>query len=759
MIIGFFATEDDRKFDSQFRQIVGPHKIMLSTTKIEYVNQVIARVRKFELDALIVTDVEVLPMLLALVPGFKVPRTEKGNPKKLSLNDYHGSLIEIPAEVIGCPKPLEVLFLNPLRHLMTVPEAPMIFKRHISKLTKPDSWFPQTPFTWEICDVDTPAGESRASELLALLDQSVLIAVDTETNRGCPERTIATAQYCFLLADGSSHSFVVPTPSVNALRWMRKFNDTAPPKVMQGGTYDAVYFLRWNAPLRNWIGDTSSLFHSWYAELPKRLDYLTVFALRSVYYWKDDSRAGGTFAFYEYGARDAWATLNAWMSLMLEAPEWATNNYLEQFPNNFWAVHMEVDGLATDKERFDKQREKVDTAIAASLTALQTWISPSFNPRSPVQVKNLLEVFGYRDSRGELADSSDEMTLQLAMASSPFLSRICKEILNYRGLAKQRDTYLQWDKMWHDRLFSRLNVHGTESGRFSSSESSFWCGFNGQNLPQGDDVKSWVRADDGYDLAECDEAQSEARCVGYISGCMALINLVESENDYHSWNASAFFGIPYEEIYDNATGKQLNKPLRNLSKRVNHGSNYNMRAFMLFLTMGPDEVVKAQRLLKLPSSWSAIQVCDHLLMTYARTYPEVKQDWYASIKRSIKLTRKLVSPLGWTRYFFGDMDKSRDAFNSAVAHGPQNLSVQILNRGIRRVWREVLYGKFRNTVRPKLQIHDSLFFAYRGGDHVAEEVRSMMSNAYPVKDIKGVTRTMSIPLDLNCGKKYWSELK
>jgi hypothetical protein len=284
----------------------------------------------------------------------------------------------------------------------------------------------------------------------------------------------------------------------------------------------------------------------------------------------------------------------------------------------------------------------------------------------------------------------------------------------------------------------------------ASTESSYWTGLQIQNIPQGDAVKSWLCVDDGWDaLAEADYAQSEARCVGYMSGCTALIDLVESDKDYHSWNAAAFFGVKYEDV---------TKPLRNLSKRVNHGSNYNMGAAVLLDTMGPKAALEAKTLLNLQAAWSLNQVCQHLLRTYEKTYPEVKGDWYDAIKREISLTKKLVSARGWTRAFFADPTKSKPALNAAVAHGPQNLSVSIINECYYSIWRDTVYGDLRDRVRLKAQIHDSIFFAYRGED-AAKAVQDRMKNPVPIKDIKGVTRTMLIPPDLSCGKKYWAQLK
>ena len=159
-----------------------------------------------------------------------------------------------------------------------------------------------------------------------------------------------------------------------------------------------------------------------------------------------------------------------------------------------------------------------------------------------------------------------------------------------------------------------------------------------------------------------------------------------------------------------------------------------MGAAVLLETMGPKAVAEARTLLGLPGKWTLIQVCQHLLGTYEKTYPEVKRDLYDDIKRTIKLTKKLVSPLGCTRHFFDDPSKSKRALNAAVAHGPQNLSVSIINRVFYSIWRDSVYGDLRGLVRLKAQIHDSLFFAYRGAD-TPEIVKSRMK--YPIQ-VKGV---------------------
>jgi hypothetical protein len=117
-----------------------------------------------------------------------------------------------------------------------------------------------------------------------------------------------------------------------------------------------------------------------------------------------------------------------------------------------------------------------------------------------------------------------------------------------------------------------------------------------------------------------------------------------------------------------------------------------------------------------------------------------------------------VSPLGWTRFFFSNPNHNKPALNLAVAHGPQNLTAGLLNEVFYKIWRQSVYGDLRNKVRIKMQIHDSIFYVYRG-EGTPELVRQLMVNPLMVKDIKGVERKLVIPVDMSYGKRSWAELK
>lgn len=712
-----------------------------------------------------------LEKLLHAQPDFQAPNNRRG----LTLDDYQGSKLLTPRTK------LPVVFINPLRNLVTVPHATPAAKRFVTKLSAPESWFPQTKFTWALAELATI--ESVYNNWLA---NSAIISCDIETIVGDPDRRISCVGFCaYFPATHTSQCLVIPFSDLMWIHWVRKFCALPQPKVFQNGLYDNLYLLRWGCPVTAWLYDTQHLFHSWYSEFPKRLDFITAFSVRDCRYWKDDGKSGSLESYYRYNAQDCWATLNSWLAMVRDCPDWALDNYVTEFPLVFPCLTAECEGLKIDMQRLVAVKAEKENQVEQLNLDFQKMIAaPGFNVNSPKQVKALFTVLGV----GHLPDTAKGSMLK-AEASTPFNGKILGQLVKIRKGRKLLSTYFKPGKFWNDRLYYKLNPAATDSGRLNSTESSFWCGLQIQNIPAGDSVKQFIQADPGWLLAEVDKAQSEARCVGYLSGEEKLIELVESEHDYHSWNAAAFFGIPYDTIYSEELHKTINKTIRDLAKRTNHGANYNMGAFMMLLTMGPKNVAIAKVALGLRGS--LLDVCEFLLRRYSDTYPNVKGRWYDSIIKEIELTGGLTSPLGWTRVFFNKPHKAnKPALNSAVAHPPQNLSVAIINLEFYNVWRSQIHGSFyrldpglrgfrdrqrvarlsvlqavdlRGLVRLKAQIHDSIFFQYRAGDayaYIPALVRdTFMDTRIPVRGSDGVSRSMFIPSDIAAGKKYWSELK
>lgn len=662
--------------------------------------------------------------------------------KKAKISNYAGSLIPYYYKIGGVEECMDVLVLNPLKQLKTVSYGEFLVKRYVSKLTEPAKWRVPSSFDWKI--IRNPQEYKEAEQYLACSD---LIAVDIETTN-VPYKKITMIGYTgYDIKSNTSRSFVMPLDSMEAVYAMRRMNDLDVPKVMQNGKYDSAWLFAYSAPCRAYLYDTVNAFHSWYCELPKDLSMVTGFFVRNSMYWKDLSGSGDFIDQCRYNALDTWATGESFLSWLLEAPDWAKRNYVMEFSVVPGAHMCEMTGIKRDMVALEKYSLESEAAQAKTLSNLRKMVAtPNFNPSSPKQVLKLLHILGEKK-----AESSDEKSLEAASYKHPLNERILGAILEYRGERKLSSTYLttgekakEFGPAGKQRILFSLNPHGTDTGRLASKEHHFWCGLQIQNIPAGTVVKETLVADEGWELYEADLSQAEDRGVAYSSGDRSLLEVFSSGKDSHKLKASMFFGVPYEDI---------TKDQRQLGKRINHGANYNMGAYVLVQTMGPKKVREAQKLLGLPKHWDLVGVANYLLNVYDKTFPVVKHEYYDSIILQVSKTHKLVGATGLTRYCFGDPKKNKLDLNAYVAHVTQSLNAMNLNKAFLAVFREL---GFHPDFKLIAQIHDSILFQVRKGrDDLAQRVVELMTFPVQITDCFGVTREMIVPVDLKKLGSTW----
>lgn len=689
------------------------------------------------------------PKLLQLLLG-------KIGEKLPSLDDYAGSIISRN----GC----EFLILNPLEHLFTVNYGKFLYARYLSKFLQPEGWLQLPVFNWELYN------PSRSVEILSRFATADFISFDIETG-GEHYRTITCIGFTAVWISSETKSFtchtiVVPFTEMFNIIFARRVLDLQPPKVTQNGKYDNCNLLRYGCYARNWAFDTINLFHSWYAELPKRLDFITSFNLRNWQYWKDESDTNDLVQYYGYNAKDCFGTAMSWLSMLWEAPPYAWKNYLMEFPTVLAWVQPEMTGIKCDVDEMTRLRNQVEPAMSSELQKIQTMVGvKNFNPSSPKQMVQFFASVGSRDITNSTPPSMDKV-----MARHPINKRILTGVTSYRKDRKLFTSYLKEEKLWNGRIFYAGNPHGADTARNTSKESQFDCGLQIQNTPdrrQDIQLKDMYVADEGFLLCEADKEQAEARDTAYLSGDKNLIAALEDvTKDFHGRNASSFFGIPYEQLVDSHqeedgswSHKTLNKTVRDLSKRTNHGANYNMQAQMLADTMGIDNVLRAKAALKLPYSTPIKKVTQILLDAFEETYPAVRGDYQEKIKKDVEDTKMLVGPMGWTRYCFGHPRTNRQDLNSYAAHPSQSASAIRLNKAFVQVFLQVYLPNIGNF-KLIAQIHDSIFFQYRiGYEHLAWQVKAIMeSQRMTATDTYGITRNYTVPVALKGRHRQWSKL-
>lgn len=751
--VQLFLTNFDEPYLQRLRSVCQPLGISASGTmkSVDTISEACMWAQEKGTKFVATTSQSMLNLLL--------PEVRKGR----TLNNYAGSIIE--------KRGVEFLILNPLEHLFTVAHGKFCFERYLKKFSHPQTFIQQPEFAWEVFD---PA---KANSYYLNAVNADFIACDIETGNE-QDREITCISFTFATFVSGGYilkTIVVPFTDMYHILFVRKILDTETQKVFQNGKYDNIYLLRYNIITQNWSGDTQHMFHAWYSELPKRLDFITSFMLRKWEYWKSESATSDWNEYYRYNAKDSFVTALCWIALLKEAPTWAKSNYTKEFRLVFPALMAEFRGFKRDQVYMETELEKFERSLERQLLSIRKMVgNPSYNPSSSQQTVLLFEALGSSDVK-----SSDVAGKDKVASRHPLNRRIIDAIDTYREDRKLVTTYMKDEKdgnpkTWHGRIFYSLNPHTTDTSRLSSKESAFWCGWQIQNIPTDRDdiqIRGGIIADPGWFLGECDYAQNETWNTAYQSGDENLIKVIEDRSkDFHGTNASLFFGVPYEKIMHSYYSEEdeewihekLDKVLRDkIGKRVNHGANYNMTGAMLVITMGIDNVINARNYLKLPRSWSLIKVGDYLLSLFDRTYPGIRLGaWYDWIKTTVNGSHMLVCPTGWTRYCFGNPGPSnkRD-MNRYAAHPPQCLAAQRLNDAYVSVFYNVALPN-PTTFHLGPQIHDSILFSYlKGHHHHIAEVAEYMKITTPVKDVFGKVRNLTVPVDMKGEAERWSELK
>lgn len=291
---------------------------------------------------------------------------------------------------------------------------------------------------------------------------------------------------------------------------------------------------------------------------------------------------------YPYAAIDAIVTFLIYLKLK---PAVNKNDKLKSvydkilIPGSKFLMDMENNGVPFDKDRLSFAQkilnEHIDNAVAKlyedpRISEFEAKQGKPFNPGSVMQLRALLfdhlgiRPTGKRTDTG--AHSTDAEVLQILAEQHELPGKI----LEIRKKTKIKNTYI--DKIIpaldrDSRLRTNFNIHGTTSGRLSSSGK-----FNMQTLPRDDAaVKGAIKARDGWNIVSCDLETGEVYIAAALSGDKKLQQVFIDGEDFHGSIAKLVFNLdcPASEV------KKKYPLLRQASKAI---------TFSLFYGSGPDNV-------------------------------------------------------------------------------------------------------------------------------------------------------------------------
>ncbi|MBJ7882186.1 DNA polymerase I [Gelidibacter salicanalis] len=425
----------------------------------------------------------------------------------------------------------------------------------------------------------------------------------------------------------------------------------------------------------------------------------------------------------EYAVEDADITLQLKEHFEKELGEANTQKLFDEIEIPLLRVlaDMELEGINLDKDFLNSLSEKLDNDINTLQTQIFTEAGEEFNIASPKQLGDILF------DKLKLVDKPKKTKTGQYATGEEILSYLAKDhdiiqhILDYRGLAKLKSTYVDALPNQVEPTTGRVHTDYMQTvaatGRLSSNNPNL------QNIPirteRGRQVrKAFVPRDENYTLLAADYSQIELRIIAALSEEETMITAFNNGEDIHASTASKVFGVPLEEV----TREQ-----RSNAKTVNFGIIYGVSAFGL---SNQTDLSRSE--------------AKDLIDTYYETYPKLRR--YIGEQIDFARDNGYVQTVLGRRRYLKDINSRNAVVRGAAERNAVNAPIQGSAADIIKVAMINIHNKLKEgdyKTKMLLQVHDELVFdVYKPElEAIKTMVKTEMENAY----------TMTVPLDVDLG--------
>lgn len=505
-------------------------------------------------------------------------------------------------------------------------------------------------------------------------------------------------------------------------------------KVLQNGIYDLTYLATYGVSVENFYHDTMVAQRILYPELPVGLDNIARIYTDEPY-WKDEGKDHTNVkdweSYYRYNAKDVCVTLAAAWAQRVDLERRGLRDFFQHTMQYASGPVLEASwrGLPLDvskREELAQEASRRVTSLEMALNSIsQEKLGRPTNPRSPAQVKLLLQASGFkRLPFKDGKETSDKGALMKLRLKSPD-SKLLESLIDISEVQKELSSYLRFDyDQARNTIPFTLYAAGTETMRSSCGKDPWNRGLNAQTLPAH--LRSMVLSPEGSSFVEVDLAQADARVVAWDSAEPKLMEFFNTGRDIHRYVAALpeLFNCPEDAV----THEQ-----RQLGKKVGHAANYGT---------SPPTLVEAA--LKEMNFVLSVNRAEQMLSGYYRTFAGIPR-WHRRIQDTLSRTRALECPTGFKRAFMGRLEESMH--REAYAFLPQHLVAYTINKLILRA-----YGLFPFN----LQIHDSALFCVEDSQIPALlELVKDQDSWNPTYSLAG--GPLRIPIEIKQGKR-WGEM-
>jgi len=425
----------------------------------------------------------------------------------------------------------------------------------------------------------------------------------------------------------------------------------------------------------------------------------------------------------EYAVEDADVTFQLAQHFKPELSEANTEELFNtiEIPLLHVLADMELEGINLDKEFLNSLSKDLDNDINTLEAKIYEAAGEEFNIASPKQLGDILF------DKLKLVDKPKKTKTGQYSTAEDVLSylakdhEIIKNVLEYRGLAKLKSTYVDALPTQIEESTGRVHTDYMQTvaatGRLSSNNPNL------QNIPirteRGRQVrKAFVPRNEDYILLAADYSQIELRIIAALSEETTMIEAFKNGEDIHASTASKVFNVPLNEV----TREQ-----RSNAKTVNFGIIYGVSAFGL---SNQTDLSRGE--------------AKDLIDTYYKTYPKLRN--YMSEQVDFARENGYVQTVLGRRRYLKDINGSNAIVRGAAERNAVNAPIQgsaadIIKIAMINIHKKLEEGNYKTKML--LQVHDELVFdVYKPELEIMKTmIKSEMENAYKI----------AVPLDVEVG--------
>lgn len=444
-----------------------------------------------------------------------------------------------------------------------------------------------------VVNYETITTQAQLDKWLVILQQAILVSVDTETTSLDPMRAqIVGLSFAVKAGEAAyiplAHRYAdVQLDRADVLAQLTPWLESAQcSKLGQNSKYDQHVLANYGIKLRGILHDT--LLQSYVLASHERhnMDALAARLLdvNTTSYEEIAGKGAKQICFDEvdvetashYAAEDADITLRLHEAMLpqIHADQGLSYIYASiEMPSREVLFSMERCGVLIDAATLHKQSHELGMRLVALEREAFALAGQPFNLGSPKQVGDILfQTLGLpvikKTPKG--APSTDEDVLQQLALDYP----LPKKLLEHRSLSKLKSTYTdKLPKMINPdtgRVHTNYSQTVAVTGRLASSDPNL------QNIPvrtqEGRRVREAFIAPPGSKIVSADYSQIELRIMAHLSQDQGLLTAFAQGDDIHRVTAAEIFGISQIAV---------SSEQRRYAKTINFGLIYGMSAFGL----------------------------------------------------------------------------------------------------------------------------------------------------------------------------------